>query len=307
MYNFICSVNESQWEASPTLFSLERIFEYTSPDVLQFLRSAPSGQVLEAAKYPTLFAYEDLVGKEARVGNITSVRMVGSSVQIEFMFDDRYLPIDVSELEEMQFELDLHRFELSRTHWAVKQTNLLDLLEKRGKKVVSSPVNSNATNLADSSVVDERVTDSRKRKIFISYSHADQKTLERLQIHLKPLSQLVEIEIWSDQKIVAGDKWLQEIERNIEECSIAILIVSADFLASDFINRKEIPPLLKKAEEGGCKIVPLIARPCLFTEIPSISSFQSINDPRQALSSVSESIQEEILTRTARQVLDLVR
>ncbi len=52
-------------------------------------------------------------------------------------------------------------------------------------------------------------------------------------------------------KIKAGDKWKEKIERALEKSAIAILLISADFLASDFIVDNELPPLLKSAEGKG--------------------------------------------------------
>ena len=82
---------------------------------------------------------------------------------------------------------------------------------------------------------------SKKHKIFISYNHADIAILERVQIHLKPLEKMNLIDIWDDTRIKAGEKWKDEVEKALEQASIAILLISADFLASDFIVENELP------------------------------------------------------------------
>jgi hypothetical protein len=132
-------------------------------------------------------------------------------------------------------------------------------------------------------------TISRQKKtdeinIFISYSHADKMWLERLEKHLKILKRYFsDIEYWDDTKINGGDKWKQEIEKAIKKANVAILLVSTDFLASDFVTSDEIPPLLRKAGEEGTRILPLIVSPCAYT-ISELNEFQAINDPNMTLS-----------------------
>ena len=108
-----------------------------------------------------------------------------------------------------------------------------------------------------------------KIKVFISYSHYDKRWLDRLLIHLEPLSRDYSIDIWSDRDIRTGTKWKLEIEKVIESCDIAILLISPDFLASKFIITNELPPLIEAAEHEGKLILPLIVSPSLFLTCPS--------------------------------------
>ncbi len=122
-----------------------------------------------------------------------------------------------------------------------------------------------------------------KINIFISYAHTDKKWLERLKKHLKVLSRYFDnIEYWDDTKIKGGDKWKKEIEDAISKANVAILLVSTDFLSSDFITTDELPPLLRKAEEEGTRILPLIVSPCAFT-LSEVSDFQAVNNPEKTL------------------------
>src|SRR5215216_4495424 len=130
--------------------------------------------------------------------------------------------------------------------------------------------------------------------IFISYSHKDRKWLERLKIHLKPVAREYNIEIWEDTKITPGAKWREEINRAVESAGIAILLISADFLASDFIVTDELPPLLIAAEDEGATILPVIISPCSFIYTKGLSQFQAVNDPSQSIVLLSKGKQEKV-------------
>lgn len=122
-----------------------------------------------------------------------------------------------------------------------------------------------------------------KINIFISYAHADEKWLERLKKHLKVLTKYSDsIEYWEDTKLRGGDRWREEITKAINKANVAILLVSTNFLASDFIESDELPPILRKAQEDGTRILPLIVAPCSF-EFSEISEFQAINSPDRTL------------------------
>ena len=130
-------------------------------------------------------------------------------------------------------------------------------------------------------------TGNGKIRVFVSYSHADKKWFERLQRHLKVLSKYSEsVECWEDTQLKGGDKWKMEIAKAIEKANVAILLVSTDFLASDFISSDELPPLLRKAEEEGTRILPLIVAPCSYG-LSELSDFQAINSPDKTLADIA--------------------
>jgi hypothetical protein len=141
-------------------------------------------------------------------------------------------------------------------------------------------------------------------RLFISYSHADRQCLERLLIHLRPLERAKLIACWSDTNIRTGDKWRKEIQKNIDEAAIAILLVSADFLASEFIVNNELPPLLMGAEARGVRILPVILKPCGFVRDRVLSNFQCANDPKLPLLGLGHIEQEALYNQIADAIVE---
>lgn len=147
----------------------------------------------------------------------------------------------------------------------------------------------------------------KKPHVFISYSHSNSDWLNRIIKNLNVLSNLnLEFVFWEDTKIKTGDHWLQEIEQSIENADIAILLVSTDFLSSQFVMKKEVPKLLKNAGTKGTKIMPIILSPCLFTET-EIGVFQAANDPNKTLEECSYPEQERILTGLMKEIKTIIK
>jgi hypothetical protein len=143
---------------------------------------------------------------------------------------------------------------------------------------------------------------TERTQIFISYSHSDKRWLERLQVHLKPLERTHTIARWDDTLIEPGSKWREEIDKALKAAKVAILLVSADFLASDFIAHNELPPLLKAAEEEGAVILPVIVSPCRFLQTQELAQFQAVNPPSHPLVGLRRNNREAILVKVAEAV-----
>lgn len=114
--------------------------------------------------------------------------------------------------------------------------------------------------------------------VFISYSHLDEKPMKELLTHLKPYVRSGSVKPWSDEQISPGLKWLAEIQAAREKSSVAVLLVSPDFLASDFIHDHERGPFLKRAEEGGAKILWVQIRASSYKETP-LKDYQAVVSP----------------------------
>jgi hypothetical protein len=136
---------------------------------------------------------------------------------------------------------------------------------------------------------------SERHTVFVSYSHHDREWLDRVNVHLKPLVRDKVVVMWDDTKIAPGNDWKAEIESALSTAKVAVLLVSADFLASDFIAESELPRLLTAARDDGALILPLILSPSRFSLTPQISKFQSVNPPSRPLIALTRSEQEEVL------------
>jgi TIR domain len=143
-------------------------------------------------------------------------------------------------------------------------------------------------------------------KVFISYSHADREWLERLQRHLKPLVR-EGLDCWDDTHIRPGDDWKQEIRAALDRAQVAVLLISADFFASDFIDENELPPLLVAAQAKGVRILPVILSASRFTRDPSLARFQAVNSPDRPLNNMPLAEQEKVLDRLAQAIEGTVR
>jgi hypothetical protein len=98
-------------------------------------------------------------------------------------------------------------------------------------------------------------------KLFCSYSHRDEPIRNELAKHLKLLERQGLLRSWDDRQIGAGDLWKQEIDRNLEEADIILLLISADFLASDYCFDIEMKTALERHAAGAALVIPVILRP----------------------------------------------
>lgn len=141
-----------------------------------------------------------------------------------------------------------------------------------------------------------------RKGVFISYSKKDRKWLDYLRVHLTVLEREYQFTIWDDSEIKVGDDWREEINKAIQTSKIAILMVSANFLSSEFINNEELPALLTAAENDGAHIFPIIVSHCMFTEIDELSRFQTINPPTTPLTILDEGERDELFLEVTKEI-----
>jgi len=110
--------------------------------------------------------------------------------------------------------------------------------------------------------IELREMKEKPTRLFYSYSHKDENLRNELETHLKLLQRQGMIETWHDRKIEAGDEWKRKIDENLERADIILLLISADFIASDYCYEIEMKRTLERHQNGEARVIPVIVRDC---------------------------------------------
>ncbi|MBB3291708.1 hypothetical protein FHT39_000347 [Mitsuaria sp. BK045] len=135
MFNLLVSADETAWEGRPSIFDLTRcIREYTDADITKRFGDLDEASVEQLKKLPAIFAYEEAVGKAPKFGRITDVskRANRREVRVDYELIPLQRFLTSEELWSMGAELDYGTWESSRTHWAVKNVDLMRELLAKG-------------------------------------------------------------------------------------------------------------------------------------------------------------------------------
>lgn len=146
------------------------------------------------------------------------------------------------------------------------------------------------------------MTQNLRNLVFISYSHKDKEWLDRLRTTLKPLERRKALSVWDDTTIKPGERWPEELERALSQAKVAVMLVSTDFLASDFIQDNELPTLIKAAETEGVAILWIAVSASMY-EVTELTRYQCVNDPAKPLDSLSGPEQRAELVQIGRIIM----
>lgn len=105
-------------------------------------------------------------------------------------------------------------------------------------------------------------------KIFTSYAHEDEGLKDEMDKYLKVLKRSGKIDAWNDRELIPGQEWNANIMDELAKANIILLLISVDFIASDFIWDKELAEAMKRHEAGTAYVVPIILRNCKWTSMP---------------------------------------
>ncbi|MGD0186969.1 MAG: toll/interleukin-1 receptor domain-containing protein [Roseiarcus sp.] len=99
-------------------------------------------------------------------------------------------------------------------------------------------------------------------QLFFSYSHRDEDLRDQLDVHLAMLKRQGVVETWHDRRIVAGAPFVQEIDANLDAADVILLLLSPDFLASDYCYDIEVKRAMERHIAGVARVIPVVLRPC---------------------------------------------
>ena len=141
------------------------------------------------------------------------------------------------------------------------------------------------------------------KRVFVSYSHKDSKWVEELKTFLAPWLREQRIGLWSDKQIGVGQDWRTQIESELRQAHVAVLLVTADFLASEFIAKHELPVLLERARKGQLTLVWIAVGHAPY-EGTDLAKFQAANDPSRPLVGLRKPQRDEVLVSVAKKIAD---
>lgn len=104
--------------------------------------------------------------------------------------------------------------------------------------------------------------------LVFSYAHADEGLRNELEKHLSPLKRMGKISTWHDRRIVPGEAFAGQIDQHFAEADILLLLISSDFIASDYCYQIEMTNALQRHERGEAIVIPVILRPCAWHQLP---------------------------------------
>ena len=235
-------------------------------DTLAYQKAFKSGAPVLAADIPLINAR---LGKRQR--QLISLALTGPREPHEFencelgsFCDETHYPVSLFDLVLTLYAIPLTHAGFAplrqtlHTHW--EET----LMQKKGYNL-TSPL-----------------------KIFISYSHRDETFKDELVTMLAGLQRRGIVDTWQDCRIEAGDEWNTSIQDAMNECDVALLLVSADYLASRFIQAQEQPKLLKRRAEMQLSVIPIIVRPCTWQSEPVLKDLQALPRDGKAVITFSQ-------------------
>lgn len=181
MFNLLISSNPESWSGDSYEFDKSRVaIEYTVDEISERYKSLDANAIEELKGFPTLFVTEN-EQTESRIGRITNIRLRSSTVLIEFEFDPLFPALPKGSIESIRTQIDLGKYELYRTHWAIKDEPIFDILLKKGlitpqqfegsQKLVN-------TNHPDPLPIPTRPGEFNTKQVFIVHGHDDIAKLE---------------------------------------------------------------------------------------------------------------------------------
>jgi hypothetical protein len=143
---------------------------------------------------------------------------------------------------------------------------------------------------------------AERDEVFISYAHQDEKWRDRVVTMLAPAIRSKSVTIWYDGNIKPSQKWRDEIAQALARARVGVLLVTADFLASEFINREELPYLLRASQDQGVQLLWVLIGDCMYDQT-KLKEIQAANHPLKPLAHFSRAKRETALRQVCDEIL----
>ncbi len=206
------------------------------------------------------------------------------------------LPSDIGGREQPTIQMEEHQLEA-----ALAAASQLAAQQQSGASAAAPPFVEKSKDATP-----QQQSPIRRDKIFISYSHQDREWLQRLRIHLKPYFQHDDISTWDDGQIKPGTKWFTEIDHALSSACVAVLLITPDFFASEFINDVELPRLKEAAQTQDLEILWVAVRASAISAT-EIGDYQGLNNPAEPLANLSPAAQDAKLVEICKEIKQRTR
>ncbi|AIW17172.1 TIR domain-containing protein [Vibrio tubiashii] len=174
MFNLLISSNPEAWEHGIYEYDRSRVaIEYTATEISERYKFLEQGVVEELKSFPTLFVTEN-EQTESKIGYIKSIRLRSKTVVIEFEIDPILPSLPIGAINQMAVDIDLGSWELSRTHWAIKDEPLFDILVRHGylnPQQVDAATNLKLASTPEPQIIETKHGEFNNEQVFIVHGH----------------------------------------------------------------------------------------------------------------------------------------
>src|SRR5579862_7324846 len=146
----------------------------------------------------------------------------------------------------------------------------------------------------------------REIHLFYCYARKDKPLRDELEKHLSWLKRRYQLTNWHDREILPGEEWEQAIDRHLNTAHLILLLISPDFMASDYCYGKEMQSALERHKVGTCRVVPILLRPTYWEEAP-FSNLQILPTNAKAVTRWPDQDEafQDVVTEISRTIKDM--
>src|SRR5260221_610946 len=150
-------------------------------------------------------------------------------------------------------------------------------------------------------------TSKQEIKLFYCYAHEDKPIRDELEKHLSWLRRRYQLINWHDREIMPGEEWEQAIDMHLNTANLILLLISSDFMNSDYCYGKEMRRALERHRAGTCRVIPILLRPTYWEDAP-FSSLQLLPTDARPITRWSDRDEafQDVVTEISRTIKDLL-